>query len=81
MGVSAERESDESFQTSPEQLSQLLSFPPHPRSLSKPSAAVAFHRNKNPQTHPEASLLVLTESGRRGFESLLEHDFKTQLPL
>jgi len=29
----------------------------------------------------EASLLVPTESGRRDFESLLEHDSKTQLPL
>jgi hypothetical protein len=29
----------------------------------------------------EASLLVPTEPGRRGFESLLEHDSKTQLPL
>jgi hypothetical protein len=81
MGVSAERESSESFWTSPEQLSQLSSFPPHPCLLSKPSAAVDFHRNKNPQTHPEASLLVPTESGRKGFESLLEHDSKTQPPL
>ena len=81
MGVSAERESNESFWTSPEQLSQLSSFLPHPRSSSKPSAAVAFHRNKNPKTHPEASLLVLTESDKGGFESLLEHDSKTQLPL
>ncbi len=80
-GCQRKRESDESFWTSPEQLSQLSSFLPHPRSSSKPSAAVAFHRNKNPQTHPEASLLVPTESGRRGFESLLEHDSKTQLPL
>jgi hypothetical protein len=29
----------------------------------------------------EASLLVPTELGRGGFESLLEHDFKAQLPL
>jgi hypothetical protein len=29
----------------------------------------------------EASLLVPTELGRRGFESLLEHNSKTQLPL
>jgi hypothetical protein len=28
----------------------------------------------------EASLLVPTESGRGGFESLLEHDSKAQLP-
>ena len=42
---------------------------------------VAFHRNKNPQNHPEASLLVPTELGRGGLESLLEHDSKAQLPL
>ena len=47
----------------------------------KPSVLVAFHRNKKPQTHPEASLLVPTELGRGVFESLLEHDSKAQLPL
>ncbi len=52
----------------------LSSFPPHPSSLKPKPSAVAFRRNKNPQTHPEASLLVPTESGRGGFESLLEHD-------
>jgi hypothetical protein len=41
---------------------------------------VAFCRNKNPQTHSGASLLVPMESGRGGFESLLEHDSKAQLP-
>ncbi len=51
---------------------------PHRRSPSHPPQL--FRRNKNPQTHPEASLLVPTELGRRGFESLLEHDSKTQPP-
>ena len=43
--------------------------------------ARSFRRNKNPQTHPEASLLVPTESGRRDFESLLERDSKAQPPV
>ena len=36
---------------------------------------IAFIETKNPQTHPEASLLVPTELGK-GVESLLEQDSK-----
>ena len=46
------------FRTSPEQLSQLLSFPPHPRLSSKPSAAVAFHRNKTSQSNHDPPRLL-----------------------
>ena len=53
------------------------SFPPH---TASPQAAlarkpIAFIETKNPQTHPEASLLVPTELGK-GVESLLEQDSK-----
>ena len=60
----------------------LLLFPPHPLVAVKAEATrlVAFHGNTNPQTHPEASLLVLAELGRGGLISLLEHDSKAQPP-
>ncbi len=75
MGVSVERESNESYLDLPRATftsvvisaaSSLSSKPSHP-------LVASFCINKNPQTHPEASLLVLTESGRGDFESLLEH--------
>ncbi len=47
-------------------------------SFSKPSAAVAFSRIKIPKPTLEASLLMPTESARGVFESLLEHDSKSQ---
>jgi hypothetical protein len=51
----------------------ILSFPPNPLVIVKAKAIhlVTFHRNKNPQTHPEASLLVPPESGRRGFQIII----------
>jgi hypothetical protein len=51
----------------------ISSFPPHPLVIVKAKAIclVAFHRNKNLQTHPEASLMVPTESGSRGFQIII----------
>jgi hypothetical protein len=71
MGVSAKRESDKSFSDLPEQLSQLSSFPPHPCLSSKPSAAVAFHRNKNPQTHPGSISFGADGVGQKGFRIII----------
>ena len=66
--------------------SDISSFQPHPLAspcLASPRLALrpSFSSVKNSQTHPEASLLVPMESGRGGFESLLEHDSKAQPPL
>ena len=44
-------------------------------SIAALPVANSFIENKNPQTHPEASLLVPTELGK-GVESLLEQDSK-----
>ncbi len=53
------------------------SFPPHTALLQAALARkpIAFIETKNPQTHPEASLLVPTELGK-GVEPLLEQDSK-----
>jgi hypothetical protein len=52
-------------------------LPPHiaPSKATLARKPIAFIENKNPQTHPEASLLVPTELGK-GVESLLEQDSK-----
>ncbi len=52
-------------------------LPPHiaPSKATLACKPIAFIENKNPQTHPEASLLVPTELGK-GVESLLEQDSK-----
>ncbi len=50
-------------------------------SKPKPSTAVSFHRNKNPQTHPGSISFGANRVRQRGFKSLLEHDSKAQPPL
>ncbi len=57
------------------------SFPPH---TASPQAAlarkpIAFIETKNPQTHPEASLLVPTELGKGG-QIFIRTRFQTQPP-
>ncbi len=49
-------------------------------SKAAPPVANSFIENINPQTHPEASLLVPTELGK-GVEIFIRTRFQTQLPV